>query len=175
MACSSTFMWLLELFSSFNGHEFNCTHLAACAVNRRQSLGNYVVITQRMQGSQHHSHKEVWVRARMPAFSSCLCYDGVHFVLNSLSLSPSLLLYLTLYLIYLSLSLSLHLTHFIMYLTLTLLSLSLSLNLTFSFKSNVLLFYFESYFTSCPLSFTHNIASWIFKWCKLRKEENTIC
>lgn len=145
MACSSTFMWLLELFSSFNGHEFNCTHLAACAVNRRQSLGNYVVITQRMQGSQHH-RKPFFVIKKCESEPGCLpsaavCVMTGFILYLILSLSPSLLLYLTLYLIYLSLSLSLHLTLFIMYLTLTLLSLSLSLNLTFLFKSNVLLFY----------------------------------
>lgn len=71
MACSSTFMWLLELFSSFNGHEFNCTHLAACAVNRRQSLGNYVVITQRMQGSQHH-RKPFFVIKKCESEPGCL-------------------------------------------------------------------------------------------------------
>lgn len=71
MACSSTFMWLLELFSSFNGHEFNCTHLAACAVNRRQSLGNYVVITQRMPGSQHH-RKPFFVIKKCESEPGCL-------------------------------------------------------------------------------------------------------
>lgn len=58
-------------FSSFNGHEFNCTHLAACAVNRRQSLGNYVVITQRMQGSQHH-RKPFFVIKKCESEPGCL-------------------------------------------------------------------------------------------------------